>query len=84
MISCAAVLSRLAWHIAAMCGALSCPASPGVRILIRPAVRRAKFLPAEVEPAVDALSLVLESRRSFAYLVHANLGIVRVVQGQEA
>ena len=64
-----------------MCGALSCPASPGVRILIRPAVRRAKFLPAEVEPAV---ALVLESRRSFAYLVHANLGIVRVVQGQEA
>ena len=81
MISRAAVLSRLAWHIAAMCGALSCPASPGVRILIRPAVRRAKFLPAEVEPAV---ALVLESRRSFAYLVHANLGIVRVVQGQEA
>ena len=81
MISRAAVLSRLAWHIAAMSGALSCPASPGVRILIRPAVRRAKFLPAEVEPAV---ALVLESRRSFAYLVHANLGIVRVVQGQEA
>ena len=81
MISRAAVLCRLAWHIAAMCGALSCPASPGVRILIRPAVRRAKFLPAEVEPAV---ALVLESRRSFAYLVHANLGIVRVVQGQEA
>ena len=83
MISRAAVFSRLAWHIAAMCGALSCPASPGVRILIRPAVRRAKLLPAEVEPAV-ALSLVLESRRSFAYLVHANLGIVLVVQGQEA